>query len=127
MKKYLRSILCLLLALCMVMCFVACDKDEDDEKKKEAKGPSGTYYIYKMTVDDEEFDRDQLEEAGIDYKDFSITFNDDGTGEFNELGDVTEFEWDEDVLTADGDDLDYTYEDGKITIAVEDREMTFAK
>ena len=126
MKKYLRSILCLLLALCMVMCFVACDKDEDDEKKK-AKGPDGTYYIYKMSVDDEEFDRDQLEEAGIDYKDFSITFNDDGTGEFNELGDVTEFEWDEDVLTADGDDLDYTYKDGKITIAVEDREMTFAK
>ena len=50
MKKFMRGILCLLLALCMMMCFAACDEDE-----KEGKSIAGTYYFLEMTMDGETY------------------------------------------------------------------------
>ena len=124
MKKYLRSILCLLLALCMVMCFAACDKDEDEEEEDSI---AGTYVLDSMEVDGEKISGEDLADIGFDPETCYIVLNKDGTGTVCLDGDIAEIEWDDETLTAEGDSIEYTIKNGKLTIEIEGSTMTFKK
>lgn len=128
MKKYLRSILCLLLALCMVMCFAACDKDKDeDEGEEEDSSIAGTYIIDSVEVGGEEVTAEDLADLGITEDSFYIILNKDGTGFACLDGDKTEIEWDDETLTADGESIEYTVKGDKLIIEMDGDKMTFKK
>lgn len=122
MKKFMRGILCLMLALCMMMCFAACDEDE-----KEGKSIAGTYYFLEMTMDGETYDREMLEGTGIDYKDMYIKFNKNGTGELVTDGDTVDFEWEDGIIDDGIDEIEYEVKGDKVTIEYDGVEMVFEK
>lgn len=126
MKKYLRSILCLLLALCMVMCFAACDKDEEEDEEEDSS-IAGTYIIDSVEVGGEEVAAEDLADLGITEDSFYIILNKDGTGFACLDGDKTEIEWDDETLTADGESIEYTVKGNKLTIEMDGDKMTFKK
>ena len=126
MKKYLRSILCLLLALCMVMCFAACDKDEDEEEEEE-DSIAGTYVLDSMEADGEEISAEDMADIGFDPETCYIVLEKDGTGTFALAGDTAEIEWDDETLTAEGDSIEYTIKGDKLTIEIDYYKMTFKK
>lgn len=130
MKKYLRSILCLLLALCMVMCFAACDskdKDDDEEEEEEETSVAGSYILDSMEVEGETLTAEDLADIGLTEETCFIILNKDGTGTFCLEGDVAEIEWDDKELTAEGESLEYTVKGNKLTIEIEGSTMTFKK
>ena len=126
MKKYLRSILCLLLALCMVMCFAACSDDDDDEDEESI---AGNYAFHSMTSEGITMDADALETTlGATADEFFIILNKDGTGTICFAGEVEEITWDEEELTDSyGDSIAYTIDGNLLSLEVEGVEMTFKK
>ena len=121
MKKFMRGMLCLMLVLCMMMCFAACDEEKRD------KSIAGTYYFLEMTIDGETYDREMMEEIGMDYKDMYIKFNKDGTGKLVTDDSTEEFEWDDEVIDDGIEPIEYTYKNNKITIEYEGVEMVFER
>lgn len=130
MKKYLRTILCLLLAPSMVFCFAACsdsDKDEDEDEDSVA----GTYYFYEMTEDGETISTADMEsqlEAYAEYMEeeisledfFYLELNEDGTGKMCMMGVDMEMEWNEDsIWPVDEPDepVEYTVSGKKLTMS----------
>lgn len=129
MKKYLRSILCLLLALSVVFCFAACsDKDEDEDDDEEVTA-AGNYVFQSMTSEGITVDADGLETAlGLSADEVFIILNKDGTGTLCFGDEVEELEWDEEEITdSTGEVFSYTLKDGLLTLESDDMEMTFKK
>ena len=142
MKKFLRSILCLVLALCMVMCFAACsDNDRDDDDEEEEDSIVGTYQFYEMTQDGETISRADLEEeleAYAEYMEEEIDMDEfcylklkkDGTGMLCMMGEEMDMEYDDDYIWPVGeedDKVEYTFRKGKITMEQDDSELIFKK
>lgn len=131
MKKFMRGMICLLLALCMMMCFAACDKDDDDDDKKSSKSVAGTYQFYEMTQDGVTYTADDIEEMGMDLDEFCILeLNKDGTGTLVMMGEEMEMEYDDDYIwPVDKEDekVEYTYKSGKFTMEQDGAVLIFKK
>jgi len=129
MKKYLRSILCLLMALSVVFCFAACsDKEDDEDEEDEGSSIAGTYVLDSMESDGEEMTAEDLEDVGISPEAFYIVLDEDGTGTSCIEGDEEEIEWDDEELTdSTGESVSYTVKGSKLTIEIEGMTMTFKK
>lgn len=136
MKKYLRGILCLVLALCMAMCFVACDDSDEDEDDV-----VGTYYFYEMEQDGETITAADLEEqleSYAEYMEEEISMSDffymelkkNGTGVLCMMGEEMEMEWDEDFIWPEGEEdekVEYTFKNGKFTMEQDDTKIVLKK
>lgn len=142
MKKYLRSILCLVLALCMAMCFVACDeKDDDDDDKESSKSVAGTYQFYEMTQDGETITMADLEEQLEEYAEYmeeeidmdefcTLILKKDGTGTLVLMGEEMEMEYDDECIwpVDEADDkVEYTFKNGKFTMEQDGMKLVFKK
>ena len=68
-----------------------------------------------------------LEALGMSAEDFSLTLEEDGTGALTMLGESVEVTWDETGITAEGDTVSYTLEDGKLTLTEDGQTMVFAR
>lgn len=132
MKKYLRSILCLLMALSVVFCFAACggkNEDDEDEEDEEEVTIAGNYAFHSMTSEGITVDAEGLETAmGISADEVFIILNKDGTGSLCFGTEVDEIEWNEEEITdSSGEAVSYTLEDDLLTLEVDGVEMTFKK
>ena len=137
MKKFMRGMICLMLALCMVMCFAACEKDEDD--KKSSKSVAGTYQFYEMTQDGETITmadlEEQLDAAGmageIDMDEFCyLELDKDGTGILVLMGEEMEMEYDDEYIwpVDEADEkVEYTFKSGKLTMEQDGMKLVFKK
>lgn len=137
MKK-LTKILCLLMALCMMLCFTACDEDDDD---KGSKSIAGTYQFYEMTQDGETIDAEAMEETLEMYAEYmgedmtmeefcSLKLNKDGTGTLVLMGEEMEMEYDDEYIwpVDEADEkVEYTFKNGKLTMAQDGAELIFKK
>lgn len=134
MKKYLRTILCLVLALSMAFCFAACsdsDKDKDEDEDEAESSAAGTYYFYEMTDDGETISVADLEAQLEEYAEymeeeisleefFYLELNKDGTGKLCMMGEEMEMEWDEEhIWPVDEADepVEYTISGKKLTMS----------
>ena len=114
MKKTAKILLSVLLILSVLTCLAACG----------SKGPSGTYNLVSMELDGEKIDADMLEEYGME---ITITFNSDGTGNLDMMGEKEEFEWKDNKIIADGDEISFRLDGNKLTLEEEDGTMVFSK
>ena len=131
MKKFLRSILCLMLALSVVFCFAACSSTNDDDEEDE-DDLSGTYIVYKFTYDGESYTAAEMEDLlDMDLEDVGcLELKKNGTGTLTIMEESQDIEWDEDKIWPEGDEDDCIYIDidgDKITIEIDGDEMVFKK
>ncbi len=96
------------------------------------KSDAGHYDLYSMTTDGETMTMKDMEEMykemDMEAPEMYIELNEDGTGKLV-MGDedTQEFEWKDGVITADGEDVKYTVEDGKLTMEDDGEKMVFEK
>lgn len=114
MKRTAKILLSVLLILSMLACLAACG----------SKGPSGTYNLVSMEMDGEKVDADMLAEYGLEV---TITFNSDGTGNIDMMGDKEEFEWKDNKIMADGDEISFQLDGNKLTLEEDGETMVFSK
>lgn len=119
MKRTLSMILGLALIMGMLVCFSGC-----------TLFTAGKYYIYKMTMDGETITRDDMEDMGVDYKDFYLDLDSDGTGVLCSNGSEQDMEWDEDEIWPEGDKdeaAEYEVKGSKLILEQDGMEMVFKK
>lgn len=115
MKRTAKILLSVLVILSILACLAACG----------SKGqPSGTYKLVSMEMDGEELDADMIEEYGMEV---TITFNSDGTGSLNMMGEKEEFEWKGNTMTADGEEVEFKLDGNKLTLEQDGTKMVFSK
>ena len=115
MKRTAKILLSVLVILSILACLAACG----------SKGqPSGTYKIVSMEEDGMEFDAEMIEGLGLE---ISITFNSDGTGTLNAMGEKQEFEWKGNTMTVDGEESTFKLDGNKLTIEEDGTKMVFSK
>ena len=114
MKRTAKILLSVLVILSILACLAACG----------SKGPSGTYNLVSMEMDGEKVDADMLKEYGLEV---TITFNADGTGNVNMMGEKEEFEWKGNTITADGEEINFTLNGNKLTLEQDGETMVFSK
>lgn len=115
MKRTAKILLSVLVILSILASFAACG----------SKGPSGTYELVSMEMDGETVDADMLKEFGVEA---TITFNSDGTGSVDMMGDKEEFTWKGNTLTADdGEEISFKLEGDKLTLESDGEKMVFSK
>lgn len=96
------------------------------------KSDAGRYDLYSMTTDGETMTMKDMEEMykemDMEAPEMYLELNEDGTGKLV-MGDedTQEVEWKDGVITADGEDVKYTIEDGKLTMEEDDTKMVFEK
>lgn len=88
---------------------------------------SGKYLLFKVIEDGEEMSAEEFDED-----EFSITFNDNGTGFTIGEGDLrSDFTWSQSgkkiTLKADGESINITIEGNMITVRDDDMTMVFTK
>lgn len=98
------------------------DLDALREKLAKPEGPSGCYILKSMTMDGETIDAELLEGFGMTAY---IEFFEDGTGTIDLMGDTEDFEWEDDTIYADGENLTFTLDGDTITITDDEDEMVF--
>ena len=114
MKRTAQILLSVLVILSILACLAACG----------SKGPSGTYKLVSMEMDGEELDADMIEEFGME---ITITFNSNGTGTLNAMGEKEEFEWKGNTMTVDGEESTFKLDGNKLTIEEDGTKMVFSK
>ncbi|MGN0612826.1 MAG: hypothetical protein ACI4JB_02920 [Porcipelethomonas sp.] len=93
---------------------------------------AGRYDLYSMTQDGETMTMKEMEEMykemDMEAPEMYLELKDDGTGKLV-MGedDTEEFEWKDGVISADGEDIKYTVEDGKLTMESDGNKMVFEK
>lgn len=96
------------------------------------KSDAGHYDLYSITQDGETMTMKEMEdmykEMDMDAPEMYLELNEDGTGKLV-MGedDTQEIEWKDGVISADGEDVEYTIEDGKLTMEDDGSEMVFEK
>ncbi len=120
-KMKLVSTVCAM-ALAACFCFTGCGKDSD----------AGRYNFYSMTEDGETITMKDMEEmykeANMEVPEMYLELKDDGTGTLVLGEDDTEtVKWKDGVITADGEDVEYTVQDNKLTLKIDGDEMVFEK
>ena len=81
---------------------------------KETYEDAGYYVLYSMHEDGEELDLDFLRMLGLTG---GLVLEEDGTGFLFIADDLTDLEWHDGVFSAEGEDTEYTIEDGIITLS----------
>lgn len=114
MKRTAKILLSVLLILSILSCFAACG----------SKGPSGTYNLVSMEMDGETIDADTLKEFGMEV---TITFNSDGTGSIVMADEKEEFEWKDNKIIADGEEISFQLDGNKLTLEQDGETMVFSK
>ncbi|MGN0633594.1 MAG: hypothetical protein ACI4JW_06955 [Oscillospiraceae bacterium] len=121
MKKFKAMAVVCAAALAASLAFTGCGKSD-----------AGRYDLYSMTSDGETITMKEMEDMykEMDQKapEMYLELNEDGTGKLV-MGDedTEELEWKDGVITADGDDIEYTIEDGKLTMEDDGTKMVFEK
>ena len=121
MKKFKTMAVVCAAALAASLAFTGCGKSD-----------AGRYDLYSMSADGETITMKDMEEMykQMDEKvpEMYLELNEDGTGKLVMGEDDTEkIEWKDGVITADGEDVEYTIEDGKLTMEADGAEMVFEK
>ena len=96
------------------------------------KSDAGRYDLYSMTTDGEtmtmKYMEDMYKEMGMDAPEMYLELNEDGTGKLvMDDEDTQEVEWKDGVITLDGEDAEYTVEDGKLTMEEDGTVIVFEK
>lgn len=96
------------------------------------KSDAGRYDLYSMTDSGETITmkdmEDMYKEMNMEAPEMYIELNEDGTGKLvMGEGDAEEIKWKDGVITADGEDVNYTIKDGKLTMESDGTEMVFEK
>ena len=131
MKKYLHSVLCLLLAVCIVMCFAACDNKNDQTTKAMA----GTYKFQEMSRDGVTVTVEDLQEVAeyyeLDMDEFCyLTLNEDGTGVLCLMGQAADMVYDDTCIWAvgeEGEKIEYAFENSTFTLEYSGAKLIFKK
>ena len=119
MKKALFAIF----ALVLVVCLTSCGEDKE----------IGSYDIESITKDGETMTakeiKDQLAEYGMDIDVGGLILNKDGTGKMSLMGESQDIKWDAKAktMTANGETLNYTFKDNKISMGEDGDGMVFVK
>ena len=116
----MKKLTAILLVLALVLSLGACGA------KPSAASDAGYYKIDSLNDGDQTYDAETLEAFGMG--DLYILLNEDGTGYLDlGLGERTALTWEAGKVTADGETLSYTLEDGKLTITDGSTSMTFIR
>lgn len=96
------------------------------------KSDAGRYDLYSMTDSGETITmkdmEDMYKEMNMEAPEMYIELNEDGTGKLvMGEGEAEEIKWKDGVITADGEDVNYTIKDGKLTMESDGTEMVFEK
>lgn len=96
------------------------------------KSDTGRYDLYSMTDDGETITMKDMEamyaEMDMEAPEMYIQLNDDGTGKLVMGEEETQdIEWKDGVISADGEEISYTMEDGKLKMEDDGTEMVFEK
>lgn len=114
MKRTAKIALSLLVILSILACFAACG----------SKVPSGKYNLSKMDAEGFSMDADMLKEYGME---ITIEFNSDGTGTLTMMDDEEDFEWKDNKIIADGEEMTFKLSGSTLTIESEEGTMVFEK
>lgn len=107
MKKMMKTILSLALIAVLALSLVACG----------SKTPEGRYAIKTVKADGQEQSvEDAVEALGLDPEDMYFEFNEDGTGTLSYLGMVGEFTWEENVIEANGQQMNFEVSGSTLTV-----------
>ncbi|MGN0624305.1 MAG: hypothetical protein ACI4JA_10230 [Oscillospiraceae bacterium] len=109
------------MALTSALCFTGC-----------GTGDAGHYDFYSMTDDGETFTQEDMEkvykEIGEKAPEMYLELEKDGSGKLVLGDDDTEdIEWEDGVITVDGEEIEYTIEDGKLSMEKDGSKMVFEK
>lgn len=153
MKKFLSSLLCLLLALSMVLCFAACASEKKDDEKEEEKTSAeekeeetpedddetdavvdpkvGTYELYAMGTEDEMTTaEDIMKEANVTTLEgfFGLEMKADGTGVVTLMGESDNITWNAtQLIDSDGASVEYEFENDMLAFEIEGVIFAFIK
>lgn len=125
MKTKMNKVLAVAMALIMVLALAACGGGSGSGKAAVV----GTYTLYEMTTDGETIDNDLVKSLGMEEM-FSLEMKADGTGILSMEGeDDSSITWDDKKIkdSSTGDEFDYTYQDGKLTMSDDDNVLVFQK
>lgn len=115
MKRTMKVLLSALLIVSLIACLAACG----------SKGPSGTYTLDSMEAEGMTMDAEALKGFGMEA---TITFNSDGTGSIDLMGQSEEFTWKGNTITSeDGEDLKFDFDGNTITMEEDGAKMVFKK
>lgn len=115
MKKTMKTVLSLALVLVLALSLVACG----------GTAPSGKYKFKSMTMEGQTVTAKDL---GIEDEDgMYVEFKDDGTGKLSIAGDDSPFEWKGNVITAEGEKIDFTVKGSQVILKEDGGEMVFEK
>lgn len=115
MKRTMKVLLSALLIVSLIACLAACG----------SKGPSGTYTLASMESEGMTLDAEALKSFGMEA---SITFNSDGTGSIDLMGQSEEFTWKGNKITSsDGEEITFQFSGGTITMEEDGAKMVFEK
>ncbi|MGM9523657.1 MAG: hypothetical protein ACI3VU_04515 [Faecousia sp.] len=98
------------------------DLDALREKLAEPDGPVGCYILDSMTMEGTTVDAEQLSALGMSAY---IEFYEDGTGIVDLMGDIEDFEWEDDKIYDDGETLTFTLEGDVLTVTDGEGVMVF--
>ena len=82
---------------------------------------AGYYKVSTLEEDGEVMDASVLELIGME---IYLVLNEDNTGRLSLMGTDTELKWDDEVISAEGEKLEYSYDAGTIIVETEDGTIT---
>ena len=121
----MKKTLLVLFALMLVVRLTSCGEAKE----------IGSYEIESMTSDGETMSLQDLKDLYAKYdmpfteNDFGLTLNKDGTGKMSVMGETSDIKWDAKAKTMslNGDTVNYTFKDNKITVGEKDDVLVFVK
>lgn len=126
MKKATKRALALLLTALMLLAMTACGGASSGSSNAAAAPEVGKYAIYEVKSDDVTINGDMLKTLGMDTS--SLELRADGTASMTLVDESTDnMTWGDGKLTADGESIDYKYDDGFLTISLDSEQITFKK
>lgn len=119
MKKTFKTIAAVLLVMVMLVALAACGGNKGGKG-----GPNGKYYAESMSMEGTTL---SLSDLGMSGDSFYIEFNADGTGVMNSMGEVTNFTWEGNKMTADGETTEFQFDGTTVTMEESGMSITFKK
>lgn len=124
MKTKMNKVLAVAMALIMVLALAACGGSGGNLPADRI----GSYTLYEMTSDGETFDNEFLKSWDMEDM-FTLELKEDGTADMTADGETQSFKWDEQKFKGGiiGDEVAYTYADGKLTMTLDGDVLVFQK
>ena len=111
----MKVLLSALLIVSLIACLAACG----------SKSPSGTYTLVSMESEEMTVDAEASKSFGMES---SITFNSDGTGSIDLMGQSEAFTWKGNKITnSNGEEITFRFSGGTITIERNGAKIVFEK